>query len=253
MSLRDALRKAASLLVELPAEQAGSSQKEAKNPELEQLMAEISAETPKPPDSAPPAPAKTVEQIVREAPGPNLEEIDVPAAASLTGTDGKVDFVALYRMAGLPPASFTAEQTLDMLASMPSELPLETKRQTVKVTLGAMGKALGATPDTIVADASRKLAALAAYVENLSKQTAEFVSVSQSEIAALQAQIERKRASVEETQRKLVQATQACTAESDRLHNVLEFFSLDAPSPPPGASQNTASNPAPTQSTHKEG
>ncbi len=106
--------------------------------------------------------AKTVEQIVRETEGPNLDAITVAASASppVMTADGATDFSAIYRQANLPAAPFTAEQMLEMLASLPQELPLDTKRQTVKVTLGAMGKAIGATPETIVADASRKLAAL---------------------------------------------------------------------------------------------
>ena len=41
----------------------------------------------------------------------------------------------------------------------------------MKVTLDAMGKTIGATADGIVADASRKMAALAAYAGSLSQQT----------------------------------------------------------------------------------
>lgn len=255
MSLRQTLRKAAGLLVELPPDpeepaadsevRADSAPQSARNPELEKLLAEINSEPP-PPSAATvtaaptsPPPAKTVEQIVQESPGPNLQDINVPATASPTFTtpDGMIDFIMLYQQAGLPPSSFTAEQMLDMLASLPPELPLETKRQTVKVTLNSMGKALGATPDTIVADASRKLAALTAYVDNLSKHTAEFVSATEMEIAALQAQMEQKRAAIQEAQQKQTQTTQACSAESNRLDDVLEFFSLDvSPSkyaPPP--------------------
>ena len=53
-----------------------------------------------------------------------------------------------------------AEQMLETLGALPAELPLETRRQTVIAMLKGMGRALGATPETIVADATRKLAAL---------------------------------------------------------------------------------------------
>src|SRR5262249_12407533 len=138
--------------------------------ELNALLAEL--DSPGPSTTSPPN-SKTVEQIVRETDGPNLDEISAPSSPTSPSVapDGKADFTPIYQQSGLPPSPFPAEQMLDMLNSLPPELPLDTKRQTVKVTLNAMGKTIGATPETIVADASRKLAALAAYTETLSRQT----------------------------------------------------------------------------------
>jgi hypothetical protein len=238
MGLRGALRKAAGLLVELPdetPERSGPAPGEdldqrlrEVNTALEQLGADPNLSRP----STSPAPAaKTVEQIVRDSPGPNLDQIEVSHDAPPPAQDksGKIDYSPIYRQAKLPDSEFTAEQMLDMLSSLPAELPLETKRQTVKVTLNSMGKALGATPETIVADASRKLAALASYVESLGKRTADQIAKAQLEIASLQAQTEEKKKFIETEQNKQVQATKACEAESDRLDDVLEFFSLDVP------------------------
>ena len=69
----------------------------------------------------PPSAKKTVEQLARETPGPNLEDIRVPAAAtpSPVSSGGQVDFAALYQHAGLPAAAFTAEQMLEMIAGLP--------------------------------------------------------------------------------------------------------------------------------------
>jgi hypothetical protein len=191
------------------------------------------ADLEKNPEAAPAQPSKTVEQLVRDADGPSLDQIKVPASTPppTSTADGKLDFTAVYQQANLPPAAFTAEQMLDLLTSLPPELPLETKRQTVKASLSALGKSIGTTPETIVADASRKLAALGAYAENLSRHTAESVSAAEVEIAALQAQIADKRKAIQDAQQKLAQVSQMCDAESDRLDDVLEFFSLDvAPS-----------------------
>jgi hypothetical protein len=259
MGLRAKLRNAAQLFVELPPEEPESEAREgdgaaapppggAETDDLDRRLAEMNrniaglragsgGETAPPsPAGAPAAPAgapsgKTVEQIVREADGPDLGAIEVPASAPppVVGADGTVDFGAIYGQAGLPRSPFTAEQTLDMLAGLPPELPLETKRQTIKVTLGAMGKAIGATPETIVADASRKLAALAAYSESVAKQTAEFVAAGEFEIAALQAQIEEKRRALVDAQQRQAEVQRLCSGESDRLDDVLEFFSLDIP------------------------
>ena len=251
MGLRGALRKAAGLLVELPddgpeptTDLSGADLDQRLrqvNKALENLGADPNLSRPSTPPPQP-AQAKTVEQIVRDSPGPNLDQIEVPHDSPPPAADksGKIDYSPIYRQAKLPDSQFTAEQMLDMLASLPAELPLETKRQTVKVTLNSMGKALGATPETIVADSSRKLAALASYVESLGKRTADMVAKSQLEIASLQAQIEEKKKAVEAAQNKQVQATRACEAESDRLDDVLEFFSLDVP-PSKHAGEGTAS------------
>jgi hypothetical protein len=226
MALRDTLRKAAGLLVELPPEQTAPAQATTAA-EVDRLLAELGSGEPAPPAGA----TKTVDQIVREAEGPNLDEIKVADAslAPVVSRDGKADFGPIYQQSGLPAAPFTAEQMLDMLASLPPELPLDTKRQTVKVTLNSMGKTIGATPETIVADASRKLAALAAYMDHLTKETTDSAAAAQQEIAALQTQIEEKRGAIGAAQQKQAQMRQLCDAESDRLDDVLEFFSLDVP------------------------
>ena len=221
MDIREQFRKAAGLFVELPPE--GRS-------DVPALSSETTAPDPAPEPAAAP-PSRTVEQLVRDAQGPNLDEIRVSpdVAAPSVSPGGKTDFAAIYEHAGLPIAPFTAEQMLDMLNSLPPELPLSTRRQTVKVTLGAMGKSLGATADTIVADASRKMAALAAYSDSLTKQTAETVTAAQAEIAALEARIETQRQAITAAQQKQSDAARLCSAESDRLDDVLEFFSLDVP------------------------
>lgn len=223
MGLKDALRKAAGLLVELPPEQA-ETEPPADGSSVDQLFAELEKD-------APPAPAKTVEQILQESQGPNLDEVKVPPSATPAGAppEGNVDFQAIYSQANLPVATFSAEQMLEMLASLPQELPLETKRQTVKVSLNALGKTMGATPDSIVADATRKLAALNSYIENLNRQTSEFVAGAEGEIAALQAQIDERRKAIQNAKVVLIQASQRCDAEADRVDDILEFFSLDVP------------------------
>lgn len=230
MGLSDALRKAASLLVEMPAEETPvdvpvTSEAVA---ELNSLLSDLEGNSPA---------ARTVEQIVRQADGPNLDQIHLPSAGvPELGADGTLDFAALYRRAGLPETPFAAEDALEMLTQLPAELPLATRRQTVKVTLSAIGKSSGATPETIVADASRKVAALAACVESLKGDTATAVAGAEAEIAVVEQQIEALRQSIHQQQARLFQVTQVCEAESDRLDDVLEFFSLDvAPSRYAGA------------------
>lgn len=222
MRITETFKKAAGLLVEFD---------ETPKPDAEwNVMDAAAPEAPKAAAPAPtPAPAKTIEQIVRETPGPNLDEIKptVSPTQPVIDSAGHVNFGAIYQQATLPNVPFTAEQVLEILASLPAELPLEAKRATLKVTLGAMGKTIGATPETVVADASRKLAALAAYAQNYAQQADEYVHRCEKDIESLQQEIERRRTAIEDAKGKKVQMVDACTHESDRLDDVLEFFSLD--------------------------
>lgn len=235
MNLRDAMHKAAGLIVEQTPEPRSP---EDDAPELDDVLAQVEQASQGQPPGArkggasdwfggAPQPPKTVEQIVREADGPNLDEVKAGAASALAS--GEVTPAAIYQQANLPAAPFTAEQMLDLLASLPPELLLDTKRQTVKVTLSALGKSAGATPETIVTDASRKLAALNAYIESLAQQADNFAVKAETEITALQAQIEEKRKAIQAARQKVLQGTQICEQESHRLDDVLEFFSLDVP------------------------
>lgn len=247
MGLQDALRKAAGLLIEIPPEASGerttqllddtSSPTKTGDLSVDELLAATDPSRTRQSTlgantlSAKPGVPKTVEQIVRDADGPNLDEIKIDAAAIATAKPGDkaIEPSAIYTAAKLPTSPFSAEQMLDMLASLPSELPLDTRRATVKVTLGALGKTMGATPETIVADASRKIAALAAYGEHLKKRSEEFVLREEAEIEALQTQIENKRKAILDARNHLTQTGQRCQTESERLDDVLEFFSLDLP------------------------
>jgi hypothetical protein len=235
MSLKDTLRRAAGLLVELPQEE-GQEQQESHTQAIsleptDDIESRLSNMDRQIQQFSGPPPTRTVDQIVRESEGPNLDEIKVPASVAppTEAPDGSVEFGAIYQHAKLPASPFTAEQMLDLLSSLPAELPLEMRRQTVRASLNAMGKALGATPDSIVADASRKLAALSAYIEQLSTRTTERIAAEQLEIAALEAKIQEKKKSIETNQKTLTDTTAHCKAESERLDNVLEFFSLDLP------------------------
>lgn len=223
--MKDILKKAAGLFVELP-EGSAPSASTMSNADILKELEKASPSTPTPP----PIPAKTVEQIVREAPGPNLDEIKVePAAVQPIAPGGAVQFTSVYAQAGIPESSFPAEKAIQMLTDLPAELPLDAKRQTVRITMDAMGKALGVTPETVVADASRKMAALQSYAEALTARTEDFVASSQLEINQLEQEISKKRALIDDTKRMLESALSSCKSESDRLDDVLEFFSLDVP------------------------
>ena len=177
----------------------------------------------------PPHPPQTVEQLVRQSDGPNLDEINVSAEATSGALlpDGTVDVQAIYAGAKLPAVSFGAEQTRELIAKLPTELSLDFKRQMVAATLTTMGATMGASAETIVADASRKLAALVSYTADLQKVTSERVSYAQAEIEALQARIAEQQAIITNTQQQLATAQAQCEDEADKIDDILEFFSLD--------------------------
>jgi hypothetical protein len=219
MSFKNALHKAAGLFVELPPEQQDSMTSPS------DFGIDNLAPAPKPVET------KTVEQIVKESPGPNLDEIKVEPkdVKGVAAPGGVPQFVDIYKKAGLPEAGFGAEQAIDMINALPADLPMDTKRKTVSVTMSAMGKSMGVSPESVVADASRKIAAISAYTEVLGSQTTEFIASTQIQIAALETEISQKKKLIDETKGHLDSALTTCKAETDRLDDVLEFFSLDVP------------------------
>jgi hypothetical protein len=242
------LKNAASLLVEFddqtpeaaaPPDSAPATQAPAgaARSATDALWADLEKDAVKPKSPAPAArpsvatATRTIDDIVRAASGPNLDQIKVQPESlpPVSKPDGGVDFAAIYRAANLPPAPFTAEQVLQMIEALPKELPLETRRQTVKVSVQAMGSAIGATPENIVADASRKLAALTAYTEHMTQMTGEFATMAERKIAALQAQIDETKRSVAAAKAREARETQLCTDEGRRLEEVLGFFSATGP------------------------
>lgn len=230
MSLRNAMRKAASLLVELPPEEqdepsasmlSGDGLPDLDLPASARLSGSSYSNTP-----------RTIEEIVRDTDGPNLDQVQVdeaqvsaPSATFITGNN--IDFAAIYRAANLPSAPFAAEQMLETLASLPPDLPLETRRVTVRAMMATLGKTMGATPESVVADASRKLAALHSFTGFMERKTGESVATLEKQIAELEAQVDAKRTAILSAKAELAKVNQGCEAESDRLDDVLEFFSLD--------------------------
>ena len=269
MSLRNVMRKAAGLLVEMPPEgvdspKSGEGEATATDdsgkvdtrpaPDIDELLAAVrgpkgqkddEAASPSPLLSSTTKPASaTATQLAQSGSGPNLDQIKNAASSAaapiatpgdakagdkpkIMGADGKIQLPAIYQAAGVPEIAFTAEQALEIIHSLPADLPLEVRRQTVKATLNAIGKTLGATPQTLVGDATRKLAALEAYMESFSKKSEEFTKKVETDIAALEKQIEEKRKAIISAQGRVQELSQFCDREAERLDDVLEFFSLD--------------------------
>ena len=232
MSLRDAMRKAASLIVEMPPEPTEPNLRsgdidlddwpDTDLPANARLPGASSGDTSG--DVA--AVGQTVQQLVQRAAGPDLDQIEITREPANVIGENALDFAAIYDAAKLPSTPFGADEMLNVLHSMPSDVPLQTKRVTVKAILGGMAS-MGASPENIVADASRKLAALNAFHGFMERKTNETIETSEREIADLQAQIEARRQNMQNARGELDRVTHGCEAQADKLDEVLEFFSLD--------------------------
>jgi len=183
---------------------------------------------------------QTIDELLKKMDGPALTEVTVSSAeVPAPAEGGSLDFGGIYQVAALPSTPFSAEQTLEMIQSFPANLPLDMKRMAVNATISTMGKTLGVTPESIVADASRKLAALAAYETDHTKQAEAFVATAEAEIDNLLAQVEEKRQAILVTRQQDAAVRAQCDAEADHLDDILEFFSMDvgvskyATTPPP--------------------
>lgn len=223
MSLRDTMRKAASLIVELPPEPTQMNLRSS-DIDLDDLP-----DTDLPPEarlSHDMREPMTVQQLVRNADGPDLDQIEITHEPANVVGEKSLDFVAIYAAAKLPVTQFGATEMLNVLQSIPGEVPLQTKRVTVKAVLSGMTN-MGASPENIVADASRKLAALQAFNGFMERKTSETIETNRAAIAELESQIETRRQAMQNASSELARVTQGCEAEADKLDEVLEFLSLD--------------------------
>lgn len=226
MSIKNVLRRSMEMFVELPEEQ----------PDYSSLKSTINpgpGSTPKPVQPVTPTPVHTqtmsVKQIVENTVGPNLDEISLTEEQAKEGLapGGIPNFEKVYANASLPKASFGAEQALEVIASLPAELPIEVKRLTVQATLTTMGKAMGVDTASVVADASRKMAALGAFEDRLNMDSKNFLATLNAEIQAHQAKVAELNAKITEANKSLQNALALCAAENDKLDDVLEFFTAD--------------------------
>lgn len=279
MSLQNIMRKAAGLLVEMPPEESsvkddssattsGGKFSPRDEPDIDELLSAVrgpKATSPAGSSSAQvgggaaptTAPTATAAQLAQGGKGPNLDQIKSAAAGAvnpggfvqgapaagagpIVGSDGKLKVSVVYEAAGVPPTPFSAEQALELIQAMPADLPLEIRRQMVKASLSTMGKTLGASPQTIVADATRKAAALEAYLNAFGKKSEEFVGKVEGEIKTLEAQIAEKRKAIEVAKLRVGDLSKFCDREAEHLDDVLEFFSLDV-----GTSKYAADAPSP--------
>ncbi len=151
---------------------------------------------------------------------PSAEDQSSPVDA-----DGLVDFDALYRQAQVPAVPFTAEQALEMLHNMPSGVSEMVRQQIINATLSALGKSVGGTPEAIVADATRKQAALQSFRQRRGDQLADLTSAAQARVSELQKEIAKSQAMMEAAKTQYAHLSENCQSEEARLDTVVDFFS----------------------------
>jgi len=139
--------------------------------------------------------------------------------------DGMVSFDRLYAQAGVPVVPFTAEQALDMLRNMPPGVSDDSRQQIINVTLAALGRSVGGTPEAIVADATRKQAALQAFRQTRGDGLADLTTAAESRVADLQREIAQSQALIAQAKHQYEALSQSCEAEGARLDTVVDFFS----------------------------
>ncbi len=235
MSIKNVFKKAAEMFVELPEDQMDYSTFKSTMDPGPVSTPHLAAPTPTPAPAPVAVQTLSVKQIVENTEGPNLDEISLTEEQAREGLapGGIPNFEKVYSNASLPKSSFGAEQALDVMASLPADLPLNVKRSTVQATLTAMGKAMGVDTESVVADASRKMAALSAFEDSLNLQSKRFIATMTAEIDAHQAKIAELNAKMDESKKSLETALAKCHEENEKLDDVLEFFTLDI-----GASKN---------------
>jgi len=147
--------------------------------------------------------------------------------ADAISEEGDLDFARVFQQYELPTASFSAEQAMNMLQSLPRDLALRTKRVTVNTTLSAIGKVVGTTPQDIVLDAARKKETLERYIESLGHEVEETTVNTEAEIERLQAVIAQHRETLRTLARKRTAAQEVCRGRMDTFDQVIHFFDYD--------------------------
>lgn len=158
-------------------------------------------------------------------PAPPQAVAQTESDESFVDADGLVNFDALYQQAGVPTVPFTAEQALDMLGHMPAGVSEDARQQVINVTLAALGRSVGGTPEAIVADASRKQAALQNFRQTRGDQLVELTSAAEGRLADLQKEIEKSQGIIEKAKRQYQTLTDACQSQEAQLDKVVDFFS----------------------------
>jgi len=178
------------------------------------------AQSKKGPDSADDLIAKYATETPA-APPPEVKlEGDLPKPI-----DGKIDFAAVLRAAGLSDEEQgRIEKARGLLKTLPAETPKEVKRQIVEASL----KAFGYPVEKIIETGAQAIQALEIYIQAGQKDTQTLLVESQKRLEELNAEIARVKKVMEDQVAQQYGLAQKCNDEKLRVQEVLEFFGQEA-------------------------
>ena len=208
MGLLKHLKSAASLFVETPSEPPKPELKSDDVPSLDDIDLAL------PPEAQLRRGAAANSGVSRAASATTLGE-KLP--------DSELDFAELYAHFGIVRAAFSAEQLAQIIANLPDELDADGRRETVRAVLGAL-EAQGVTPEKVVADATRKIAAINAAIGQIEARANENVENLEARIADLQQQLDAARREIIETRTRQSRLKHECEDKLGQMTTTREFF-----------------------------
>jgi hypothetical protein len=170
--------------------------------------------------AAPPPSPIVAPAAVKSAPAPRSPE-------PVVGLDGSINFDRLFQEAQLPVPDLTAEQAVQILSRIPSELPLRIRRLAVKASLDILhlsGKEAG---ESVVFDAANKIVQITRLQETVDDEVEVQRAEIAAEIAELEAEIAQRQEVLAAAQRRADTALANCRQRAAELNKVLIFFDDD--------------------------
>jgi hypothetical protein len=168
-------------------------------------------------DESGPAPAETpASPDVPAEPMPT-----VFAAAPPTAPGGQVDFEGVFDAAGIDrDERARVTKAGELLASLPAETPVATRKQIVEASL----KAFGVPIDKIIETGVEEIQALEAYIRSGAADTQTLLGESTQRIQQYEDEIKAIRRVMEQRVHEQQAASAACNARKLDVQRVLEFF-----------------------------
>ena len=174
--------------------------------------------------------SRSVGDLLEELDGPGLQQIEAGAQAAAAVPplqNGQVDFTAIYAQSSIDVMPFGAERTLELIQSYPADMTVEVRRQALDAALKPICTAMNVTKEALVTDATRKLNALAGFVDATQKERDAVAGQAQEKIRSLREQIQAEEARVSEAEATYRAIVEQCEAEGERLDQVQEILTLD--------------------------
>ncbi|MEO6950218.1 MAG: hypothetical protein ABI321_00290 [Polyangia bacterium] len=153
-----------------------------------------------------------------------------PPEVTLTGElpkvqDGKVDFPAVFRAAGVDDEEQgRVEKARGLLSTLPAVTPKDVQKQIVEAAL----KAFGYPVDAIIEAGAQEIQALEVYIQAGARDTQSLLADSTKRLDQLEAEMANVKKVMNDKVSEQQTLKEACNQEKLRVQGVLEFFGQDA-------------------------